>query len=290
MGYDRNGQCWCGSGKKYKRCHLAFDERLAILERKGIEIPRRDMIKNLSQIEGIRESAKVNNGLLNYISENIRAGITTEDINTMAHEYTISHGAIPADLGYDGYPKSICTSVNEQVCHGIPNENVVLKNGDIINVDATTMLNGYYSDASRMYMIGEVSEEAKRLVQVTKECLVIGMNAIVPWESTLGDIGAAIQSHAESNGYSVVREYGGHGVGLDIHEDPIVSHVGRKGQGMLLVPGMVITIEPMINAGSHRIKIKRDDGWTVVTADGSLSAQWEHTLYINETGVEIISK
>ncbi|WP_066507198.1 methionyl aminopeptidase [Abyssisolibacter fermentans] len=290
MFLNRNDKCWCGSGLKYKKCHMEFDEKIKKLKEQGYKVPTRRMIKSNKQIEGIRESAKINNGLLNIIGENIREGMSTEDINTLAHEYTISHGGIPADLNYDGYPKSICTSVNNVVCHGIPSEDVILKDGDIINVDATTMLNGYYSDASRMYEIGNVSEEAKKIVKITKECLYKGIESIKPWKSTLGDIAAAIQEHAESNGYSVVREFGGHGVGLAIHEEPFVCHYGKRGTGMILVPGMVFTIEPMINGGSHEIFINRDNGWTVFTADGELSAQWEHTLLVTETGVEIISK
>lgn len=220
---NRNDKCWCGSGEKYKKCHMDFDEKLKKIEQQGYEVPTRDMIKNNEQIQGIRESAKINNGLLDLISENIRVGMSTEEINTLAHEYTVSHGGIPADLNYDGFPKSICTSINDEVCHGIPSEDVILKNGDIINVDATTILNGYFADASRMFEIGKVSEEARKIVDVVKECLYKGIEAIKPWESSLGDIGAAVQEHAESNGYSVVREFGGHGVGLNIHEDLCVS-------------------------------------------------------------------
>ncbi|NOW82521.1 methionyl aminopeptidase [Clostridium beijerinckii] len=286
---NRNDLCWCKSGVKYKNCHLEFDKKLSDLKRKGHIVPTKDLIKTKEQIEGIRKSAEVNNGLLDLISENIKEGMTTEQIDKLAYDYTISKGGIPADLNYDGFPKSICISINNEVCHGIPSDDVVLKNGDIVNVDATTILNGYYSDASRMFMIGEVSEEARKLVQVTKECLNKGLEAVKPW-AFLGDIGAAIQEHAENNGYSVVREFGGHGVGLDIHEDPFVFHFGKRGTDMVLAPGMVFTIEPMINAGSHEIFIDEDNGWTALTADGSLSAQWEHTVLVTEDGVEVISK
>ena len=287
---NRNDKCWCGSGSKYKKCHMNFDGKLKELEQQGYEVPARNMIKNNEQIEGIRESAKINNGLLDLISENIREGMSTEEINTLAHEYTVSHGGIPADLNYEGFPKSICTSINDEVCHGIPSKDIILKDGDIINVDATTILNGYYSDASRMFEIGKVSEEARKIVDVVKECLYKGIEAIKPWKSSLGDVAAAVQEHAESNGYSVVREFGGHGVGLDIHEEPFVSHLGKRGTGMILVPGMVFTIEPMINGGSNEIFIDADNGWTVFTADGALSAQWEHTILVTEDGIEIISK
>ncbi|MDG5854498.1 methionyl aminopeptidase [Clostridium beijerinckii] len=286
---NRNDLCWCKSGVKYKNCHLEFDKKLSDLKRKGHIVPTKDLIKTKEQIEGIRKSAEVNNGLLDLISENIKEGMTTEQIDKLAYDYTISKGGIPADLNYDGFPKSICISINNEVCHGIPSDDVVLKNGDIVNVDATTILNGYYSDASRMFMIGEVSEEARKLVQVTKECLNKGLEAVKPW-AFLGDIGAAIQEHAENNGYSVVREFGGHGVGLDIHEDPFVFHFGKRGTDMVLTPGMVFTIEPMINAGSHEIFIDEDNGWTALTEDGSLSAQWEHTVLVTEDGVEVISK
>ncbi|WP_315070185.1 methionyl aminopeptidase [uncultured Clostridium sp.] len=286
---NRNDLCWCKSGLKYKNCHLEFDKKLSDLKRKGCIVPTKKLIKTKEQIEGIKKSAEINNGLLDLISENIKEGMTTEEIDKLAYDYTISKGGIPATLNYDGYPKSICVSINNVVCHGIPSKDVILKRGDIVNVDATTILNGYYSDASRMFMIGEVKEEAERLVRVTKECLNKGLEAVKPW-GFLGDIGAVIQEHAESNGYSVVREFGGHGVGLDIHEEPFVFHYGRRGTDMILAPGMVFTIEPMINAGSHEIFIDKKDGWTVLTADGSLSAQWEHTILVTEEGIEVISK
>ncbi len=286
---NRNDLCWCKSGLKYKNCHLEFDKKLSGLKRKGYIVPTKNLIKTKEQIEGIKKSAEINNGLLDLIGENIKEGMTTEEIDKLAYDYTISKGGIPADLNYDGFPKSICVSVNNEVCHGIPSNDVILKSGDIVNVDATTILNGYYSDASRMFMIGEVNEEAKNLVQVSKECLNKGLETVKPW-GFLGDIGAAIQEYAESNGYSVVREFGGHGVGLDIHEEPFVYHFGKRGTDMVLAPGMVFTIEPMINAGSHEIFIDENDGWTVLTADGSLSAQWEHTVLVTEEGIEVISK
>ena len=290
MVFGRNDKCWCGSNLKYKNCHYEFDEKLKACRRKGYEIPKRKMIKTPGQIEGIRKSAVINNGLLDLIEKNIKPGMSTEEINTMAHEFTISHGGIPADLNYEGFPKSICTSVNDQVCHGIPSKDTILKEGDIINCDATTILNGYYSDSSRMFMIGEVSEKARKLVTVTKQALNKAVEIIKPWETSLGDIGRAIGNIAEENGYSVVREFGGHGVGLDIHEDPFVYHYKTKAKGMILVPGMVFTIEPMINEGSHRIFIDADNEWTVYTDDGSLSAQWEYTIAINEDGAEIIAR
>lgn len=289
MKLNRNDLCWCKSGLKYKNCHLEFDKKLNDLKRRGYIVPTKKLIKTKEQIEGIKKSAEINSGLLDLIGENIKEGMTTEEIDKLAYDYTKSKGGIPADLNYEGFPKSICVSINNEVCHGIPSNDVILKSGDIVNVDATTILNGYYSDASRMFMIGEVNEDAKRLVQVSKECLNKGLEAVKPW-GFLGDIGAAIQEHAESNGYSVVREFGGHGVGLDIHEEPFVFHFGRRGTGMVLAPGMVFTIEPMINAGSHEIFIDENDGWTTLTADASLSAQWEHTVLVTENGMEIISR
>ena len=289
MMLNRNDLCWCGSNLKYKTCHLEFDEKLISLKRKGHIVPTKNLIKTKEQIEGIRESAKINNGLLDLISENIKEGMTTQEIDDLAYNYTVSNGGTPATLNYDGFPKSICTSINSEVCHGIPSKDVVLKRGDIINVDATTILNGYYSDASRMFMIGEVNEEAQKLVKVAKECLEMGLQAVKPW-GFLGDVGAAIQEYAESKGYSVVRDFGGHGVGLDIHEEPFVYHFGKRGTDMILVPGMIFTIEPMINAGSYEVFIDEDNGWTAITKDGSLSAQWEHTVLVTEDGVEIISR
>ncbi|MDU1538527.1 MAG: methionyl aminopeptidase [Paeniclostridium sordellii] len=289
MNLNRNDDCWCKSGKKYKKCHMEFDNKLNELKKLGYEVPTHDIIKNKEQIEKIKESAKINNAVLDEVEKNIKAGMTTEDINKIVHNYTISQGAIPAPLGYGGFPKSVCTSINSEICHGIPSEDIVLKDGDIINVDVSTIYNGYYSDASRMFMIGNVSENAKRLVEVTKECLEEGMKAVKPW-GHIGDIGAAIQEHAEKNGYSVVRDFGGHGIGLQFHEDPFVFHYGAKNEGMILVPGMIFTIEPMINEGGYDLYIDAENEWTAYTDDGSLSAQWEHMILVTEEGIEILAK
>ena len=288
MKINRNDNCWCGSGKKYKKCHAEFDEKYEALKRQGFLMPPRDIIKNKEQIDGIKKSAKINNEILDLVGEKIKEGMSTADIDKIVYDYTISQGAIPAPLNYGGFPKSVCTSINEEVCHGIPDENIILKSGDIINVDVSTIKDGYFSDASRMYMIGEVSNEAKRLVEVSKECLQKGIEAVKPW-GFLGDIGAAVQEHAEKNGYSVVREFGGHGVGLQFHEDPFVAHVGRKGEGMVLVPGMTFTIEPMINEGRYEVFVDADNDWTAITEDGSLSAQWEHMILVTEDGIEILA-
>ncbi|MDU1350430.1 methionyl aminopeptidase [uncultured Clostridium sp.] len=289
MNLNRNDLCWCGSRLKYKKCHIEFDKKLADFKAKGLQIPQKNIIKNRTQIEGIRKSAKINNAVLDLIDKNIKEGMSTEEIDKLVYDYTISQRAIPATLNFEGYPKSLCTSINNEVCHGIPSEDIILKNGDIVNIDVSTILDGYYSDASRMFIIGEASEEAKKLVEVSRECLYKGIEAVKPW-GFLGDIGAAVQEHAEKHGYSVVKDFGGHGVGLKFHEDPFVAHYGRKGEGMVLVPGMVFTIEPMINAGSYEIVIDSDNGWTVYTKDGSLSSQWEHTILVTDDGIEILSK
>ena len=289
MTIDRNDPCWCGSGKKYKKCHLLLDEKIKAYELKGYEVPPREIIKNEADIAGMKKAAAVNTGALDLVGEKICAGMSTEEINTLVHNYTIEHGGIPAPLNYEGYPKSVCVSINNVVCHGIPSEDTILKEGDIVNVDATTIVDGYFADASRMYMIGKVSEEAERLVRVAKECMEKGIEAIKPW-GFLGDIGAAVQEHAEKNGYSIVIDLGGHGIGKIFHEEPFVPHVGVRGEGMLLVPGMTLTVEPMVNAGDYKVYIDEEDDWTVYTEDESLSAQWEHTILITETGVEIIAR
>ena len=266
---------------------MSFDEKLNYFKSKGYEVPHRNIIKNQEQIEKIKESAKINNAILDLVGEKIKAGMTTNEIDKIVYDYTISQGAEPAPLGFHGYPKSCCTSVNNQICHGIPDD-YVLQDGDIINVDVSTIYNGYFSDASRMYMIGEVSEEAKRLVEVTKECMMKGIESVKPW-TRLGNVSHAVQTHAEENGYSVVREFGGHGIGLEFHEDPFVFHYGEKEEGMLMVPGMIFTIEPMINEGHHDLFIDEENGWTSYTEDGKLSAQWENMILVTEDGYEILA-
>ena len=218
-----------------------LDKKILYMQDHGHLVPTRELIKTPEQIEGIRRSGVVNTGVLDLVAQEIKEGMTTAAIDKLVYEYTMDHGAIPAPLNYEGFPKSVCTSINEVVCHGIPSEHEILRDGDIINVDVSTILDGYYSDASRMFMIGNVSPEKRRLVEVTKECLEIGREAAKPF-GFVGDIGHAIQKHAEKNGYSVVRDLCGHGVGLAFHEEPEVCHFGRKGTGMLLVPGMVFTI------------------------------------------------
>lgn len=246
------------------------------------------LIKTKQQIEGIIESANINTAVLDHVAAHIKAGMTTEDINKLVHDFTVAHGAIPAPLNYCGFPKSVCTSINHEVCHGIPSKDVVLKDGDIINVDVSTIYKGYFSDASRMFMIGEVSEEARKLVEVTRECMQKGIETVKP-NAYLGDIGAAILAHARANGYSVVREIGGHGIGLEFHEDPYVSHVSRAGTGIRLEPGMLFTIEPMVNIGTARVREDKKNGWTIYTADNKLSAQWESMILVTEDGYKILT-
>ncbi len=288
MKFGRNDSCWCGSGKKYKACHADFDAKLTDYKRRGVIVPKHKLLKTPAQLEGIRKAGKLNTEILDMVGENIRAGMSTEEINTLVHEYTVSHGGIPAPLNYNGFPKSVCTSVNDVICHGIPAADEVLKEGDIINVDVTTILDGFYADASRMFCIGEVSEEAKRLVEVTKESVDLALKEVKPW-GFLGDIGAVISEYIYAHGYTVLHDIGGHGVGNEFHEDPYVCHIGKRGTGMLLVPGMVFTIEPMVNAGEEDFFQDADNGCTIYTEDGSLSAQWEYTVAVTEDGAEVLT-
>ena len=284
----KNDPCWCGSGKKYQDCHLELDEKIRNYKMRGYKIPPRKIIKNQEQIEGIRTSGKVNIAVLDYVAENIHAGMSTEEINRLVDSKTRELGGIPAPLNYEGFPKSVCTSINDVVCHGIPSEEEVLQDGDIINVDVSTIYHGYFSDSSRMFCIGNVPEENKKLVADTLESIQVGLSEVRPFKR-LGNVGAAINQFALGKGYRVVREIGGHGVGLEFHEDPFVSYVTRRDTGMLLVPGMVFTIEPMINLGTDEIFIDEENDWTVYTEDGAPSAQWEVTVAVTEDGYEILA-
>ena len=284
----RNEACWCGSGRKYKQCHEALDDKILMYQRQGHIVPDHEMIKNPEQIQGIRDSAKINCAVLDAVAEKICIGMPTEDIDRIVAETTKAMGGIPAPLNYEGYPKSVCTSINDQVCHGIPSAQDILRDGDIVNVDCSTIYKGYFSDSSRMFCLGNVSEEDQKLVRVAKECMELGIKEAKPW-GFLGDIAQVINDHAIENGYSVVREIGGHGVGIEFHEEPWVSYVTKRGTEMLLVPGMVFTIEPMINAGRHDIYVDDENDWTVYTEDGKKSAQWEVTIAITEDGNEVIS-
>lgn len=284
----RNDPCWCGSGKKYKKCHIDFDEKIEEFEVAGHIVPSHEILKNAEQIEKIKESAKINIAVLDYVAEHIKAGISTAEIDKWVYDITTKMGGVPAPLNFEGFPKSVCTSINNEVCHGIPSEDVIIKDGDIINVDVSTNLNGYFSDSSRMFCIGNVSEENRKLVEETKNAVYEGLKQVKPW-GFLGDMGQAVNDYIKSKGYSVVREVGGHGIGLEFHEDPWVSYISKKGTEMLMVPGMMFTIEPMVNAGKPDIFVDEDNGWTIYTEDNSMSAQWEIQVLVTEDGYEIIA-
>ena len=284
----RNDPCWCGSGKKYKKCHIDFDEKIEEFEVAGHIVPSHEILKNAEQIEKIKESAKINIAVLDYVAEHIKAGISTAEIDKWVYDITTKMGGVPAPLNFEGFPKSVCTSINNEVCHGIPSEDVIIKDGDIINVDVSTNLNGYFSDSSRMFCIGNVSEENRKLVEETKNAVYEGLKQVKPW-GFLGDMGQAVNDYVKSKGYSVVREVGGHGIGLEFHEDPWVSYISKKGTEMLMVPGTIFTIEPMVNAGKPDIFVDEDNGWTIYTEDNSMSAQWEIQVLVTEDGYEIIA-
>jgi len=244
-------------------------------------------IKTKEEIELMRKSGHLAAETLNYLEKLLKPGMSTLEVNNICHDFIISHGAIPAPLNYKGFPKSVCTSINQVVCHGIPTEKVKLKEGDILNVDVTTILGGYYGDTNKTFFIGKVKPEIIQLVNVTRECLDLAIAEVKPG-ARLGDIGAAIQEHAEKHGYSVVRDFCGHGIGKNFHEDPQILHFGKRGTGMALKEGMTFTIEPMINMGTYKCRVL-EDGWTAVTLDGKHSAQFEHTLAVTSDGVEILT-
>jgi methionyl aminopeptidase len=282
----RNDPCPCGSGLKYKKCCLgengkdALDLEELYTQKYGIRL------KQNSDIEGIRQAGRLVLDTLNLVEPQIKPGLATDDINTLVHEYTVKHGATPAPLNYRGFPKSVCVSVNEVICHGIPGSRVI-QDGDIVNVDITSILNGYYADANKTFFAGNPDNDARNIVSIARECLKRGMAAVKPGNS-LGDIGWAIQTYAEAQGCSVVREFVGHGVGFDFHEAPQIPHFGHKGAGITLIPGMVFTIEPMINLGQKELRVL-DDNWTAITKDGSLSAQFEQTVLVTEDGYESLT-
>jgi methionyl aminopeptidase len=282
----RNDLCPCGSGLKYKRCCLgksAPDQGdLAEIYASKYNV----RLKQAQDIEAIRQAGQLVVKTLDLVEDMLRPGITTNDINALVHDFTIQNKATPAPLNYRGFPKSVCTSINEVICHGIPSDRILV-DGDIINVDVTSILNGYYADANQTYFIGTPTKDARKIVQVARECLKRGMGMVKPG-NTIGDIGWAIQKYAEGKGCSVVREFVGHGVGFDFHEAPQVPHFGQRHAGLKMVPGMVFTIEPMINLGGHALRIL-EDKWTAVTRDKSLSAQFEQTLVITEDGCESLT-
>ena len=261
---ERNELCWCGSGKKYKKCHMPIEEKIMMHAERGEIVPTRKILKTPFQIEKIRKSAELNTAILDEVARQIHIGMSTQEIDDIVYRFTKEHGGIPAPLNYQGFPKSVCTSINNEICHGIPDKNIILEEGDIINVDVSTILDGYFSDASRMFKMGKVSERAERIVRVTEECVKLGLEAAKPW---------------------------GHlGVGLEFHEDPFVSYVTPKGSEMLLVPGMMFTIEPMINEGSPDFFVDEDNDWTIYTMDDGLSAQIEYMVLITENGAEVLTK
>ena len=282
---SRNTLCPCGSGKKYKRCCLNTSSSTRQSDLQYAK-KHRIQIKTPEQIEGIRRAGQLVIETLDLVAPHIRPGITTDEINTMVHDFTIRNGAVPAPLNYRGFPKSVCVSINEVICHGIPGDRP-FKDGDIVNVDVTSILNSYYADASKTFFVGTPGADAQKIVNVSRQCLAEGVAVVRPG-NTVGDIGYAIQSYAEGQGCSVVREFVGHGVGVDFHEAPQIPHYGKPGLGVRLVPGMVFTIEPMINLGKKELVVL-DDGWTAVTKDGSLSAQFEQTLLVTESGVESLT-
>lgn len=266
-----------------------LDIRLWTLAARGHIVPSRSLLKTPRQIAAIKKSAALNTAVLDHVAAHIHEGMSTAEIDRLVYDFTTEHGGIPAPLNYEGFPKSVCTSLNNVVCHGIPSEHEFLTEGDILNVDVSTILDGYYSDASRMFTIGDISPEAARLVRVTQECVDLGLKAAKPW-GHLGDIAHAINTHARKHGYFVVEDIGGHGIGLEFHEEPFVSYVTPKGSEMVLVPGMMFTIEPMVNEGSPDFFVDEDDDWTVYTIDDGLSAQIEYMVLVTESGVEVLSR
>ena len=282
----RNALCPCGSGLKYKRCcgsrGVSNSKDVASLYARKYNI----RLKKEVDIEAIRKAGRLVMETLDMVEERIEPGLVTEEINTLVHKFTVKNNATPAPLNYRGFPKSVCVSVNEVICHGIPGP-YALKDGDIVNVDVTTILDGYYADANKSFFVGTPSPDARKIVDVARESLKRAIAMVKPG-NTIGDMGWAIQTWAEDSGCSVVREFVGHGVGFDFHESPQIPHFGRRGQGIEMVPGMVFTIEPMINLGEKSLRVLRDD-WTAVTRDGSLSAQFEQTLLVTENGCDSLT-
>jgi len=283
----RNDPCPCGSGLKYKKCCLNRETIGDAAQNRDLYRKKYNIrLKEEKDIEGIRRAGVLALSTLDLVASHIAPGITTDEINAIVHDFTLQNGATPAPLNYRGFPKSVCVSVNEVICHGIPG-NRVLKDGDIVNVDVTPILNGYYADTNKTFFVGTPGPDAQKIVTVAGVCLKMGMSAVRPG-NRIGDIGWAIQTYAESQGCSVVREFVGHGVGFEFHEAPQVTHYGQQGEGILLIPGMVFTIEPMINLGKKELNVLSDN-WTAVTLDGSLSAQFEQTILVTDGGFESLT-
>jgi methionyl aminopeptidase len=290
---ERNDPCWCGSGKKYKKCHFFEDQKspppvhLQQLPKKTQK--EKKYLKTAQEIAGMRHAGAFNGELIDFIRPYVKAGITTDEINTLVHNYTVEHGHTPACLGYRGYPKSVCTSINNIVCHGIPSASQKLIDGDIVNVDCTSIVDGFYGDSSETFMIGTVPESTRRLVMVTAEALLRGIDAARPG-APLKAIAEAIEPFVVGQGCSVVHQYTGHGIGRKFHEHfTVYHHIDPDGDTVTLIPGMTLTIEPMINLGAYDVITDEVDGWTVRTKDGSLSAQFEHTVLITEGEAEILT-
>lgn len=296
----RNDKCWCGSGQKYKKCHMGADAEGGQSQPSQPVLPpmqalrkklrrKKHLYLGSAERDGMRAAGRFNAQLLDAVRGEIKPGLVLEDLDTMVREYTQDHGHIPACLGYKGYPKSLCASVNEVVCHGIP-DGTVLADGDIVNIDLTTIVDGWHGDQSETFLVGDVSDEARAVVQCAFDCLYLGIEALSPGSKVI-EIGRAIERHAHSLGFSVVEQFQGHGIGKKFHQEPGVSHYpDHVGGSFVLEPGVCFTIEPMINVGHKGCRIDRKDGWTARTVDGKLSAQFEHTLLMTESGVEILTK
>lgn len=285
---ERNDLCWCGSGKKYKKCHLFEDmkKNSSSLENKK----KQKMIKTAEEIEGMRRAGAFNGQLMDYIRQFVNEGISTIKIDKLVYEYTLDHGHKPACLGYHGYPKSVCISRNNVVCHGIPSEREILEDGDIVNVDLTTIVDGFYGDSSETFLIGNVSSEVRRLVEVTAQAMIYGIDAVKPGNK-LAAVAEAIEPYVKSEGFSVVRQYTGHGIGRKFHEIfTVYHHVDPDEEPIILEPGMTFTVEPMVNMGGYQVVTDRKDGWTVRTKDGSMSAQFEHSVLVTEEGREVLTR
>jgi methionyl aminopeptidase len=282
----RNDPCPCGSGLKFKKCCMGKESLGSVHLKEKYYREYRIRLKEKADIEAIKAAGRIALATLDLVEEKLRPGMATDVINTLVHEFTVRNGAVPAPLNYRGFPKSVCVSVNEEICHGIPGKRII-QEGDIVNVDVTPILKGYYADASKTFFAGRPGPEARKIVEVARQSLQQGMSAVKPG-NRVGDIGWAVQTFAEGQGCSVVREFVGHGVGFDFHEPPQIPHFGQKGKGTVLVPGMVFTIEPMINLGKKDLHILADN-WTAVTDDRSLSAQFEQTILVTEDGFESLT-
>ncbi|MDR3013767.1 MAG: type I methionyl aminopeptidase [Chitinispirillales bacterium] len=291
---ERNSPCWCGSGKKYKKCHLAIDES----ERRSgggagpaaSPKPKKNHAKTSAQIAEMRRSGEFNGRLMDYMRPFVKSGVVTDELNKLVHEYTIKHGHKPACLGYKGFKKSCCISKNDVVCHGIPSQKERIADGDIVNLDMTTIVGGYHSDSSETFLIGEVSKEARHLAEVAARALIIGIDSIKPW-APLRTIGEAVEPFVNAQGCSVVKQYTGHGIGTRFHEFfSVYHHVENNSESdIIMCPGMTFTVEPMINLGGWEVTTDKKDKWTVRTKDGSLSAQYEHTILVTESGAEVLT-